>query len=108
MVIEPDQDGKSKDASQETKEAMEETPSRKMISAAFLNGLLTFLGGAITAGLWLKFISFRRFEVEWGMDFFRDPKMLAVLSFFFFLMGMGLVCGIRNIIIWLRECRTYS
>jgi hypothetical protein len=108
MTLAPDEDGKNKNVAQEAKEKIKEPPPHKKIAIGLLSHFLNFLGGALLAGLWLKFISYRRYEVEWGMDCFRDPKILIALTAFFFLMGMCMVCGIRHIIAWIRECRTYE
>ncbi|GEM_PF-6002748 len=102
-----DADKKSESAVQGTREEIKESFSKKKFAINLLMYFLSFSTGACFTGLWLKFISFRTFEVDWGMDYFREPKMLAAMAVLFFLTGMGLVSAIRHIIIWIRECRTY-
>jgi hypothetical protein len=108
----PDEDIKDKDASRQTvsKTADEEkgvSLRDKIMDRLVVHGL-PFLVGALLGGLWTKLVFFRRFEVEWGMDHFRGPVMLIVMTFFFFLLGVGLVYGVRHVLIWIKGCRTYE
>jgi hypothetical protein len=103
----PDEQAEGPNAPQEIREEVPRPSPKKNFLFELLMHFLTLLGGALSAGLWLKFVSLPRFEEEWGKDCFRAPLMLCASTGFFFLMGMGLVYGLKQIITWLRECRTY-
>jgi hypothetical protein len=101
------QDLESNSEPQETVEAIKESFPEKKTSINLLMHFLTFLGGVLISGLWVKFIFACRYDVEWHLEAFRDPKILVTTSVFFFLMGVGMVYGVRHIVTWLKECRTY-